>query len=199
MNFNKILSWFRLNLANIITLSAFPLCIALLWVVIVHRDWTKVILGLLLGIFLTDFLDGKVARYLKIVGSFGSAADRLRDKLVLGIMFLFLILDERIHISLKIVTIPIAVLETILLILWFMGVQRKLDVSAGKYGKIKMFLISIALLLCIMNLVVEERWGVGYHLWATSVLNVMFVVSIFFAVRSFLGHRTQYLKQLSVK
>ena len=74
---------------------------------------------LFLAISLTDWLDGQVARHFKIISVFGAAADRLRDKLVMGIMFLFLILDGRIHVSLKIVTVPCAAIEIALLMIWF--------------------------------------------------------------------------------
>lgn len=195
-------SWFFRNLANFITFLGFPLCFVLWWVVLYHRDWTIRILLLVAGVFLTDFFDGKTARYLKIVSAFGGAADRLRDKLLLGIVFLFLILDERIHFSLKIITVHLAVVETALLVMWLMGVKKRMDVSTIKstnkygHGQIKMFLLSIAILLLCLNLIVEERWGPGYHFSATIVLDTMFVVSFFFAVKSFLGHKAKYRMQL---
>ena len=189
-------SWFFRNAANMITLLGFPLCSVLLWVVCTHREWTWTILALVTAVLLTDFFDGIVARYLKVVSKFGAAADRLRDKLLLGVVFLFLILDGRIHITLKIITIPMAVVETSLLVLWFMGVRKNIDVSAGQFGKIKMFLMSIAILLLCLNLIIEERWGQGYHIWATTLLNLMFLVSLIFAVKSFIVHRIKYRKQL---
>lgn len=196
-------NWFFRNLANFITLLGFPLCFILAWVVMVHRDWTVTTLLLVTGVLLTDFLDGKVARYFKVVSEFGGAADRLRDKLFLGIMFVFLILDGRIHFSLKMITISVAVVETALLVYWCMGIIKKMDVSTPKStggygpGQIKMFLLSCAILLLCLNLIVEEKWGQKYHFWATIFLNVMFVVSLFFAVKSFLANRAKYHKQLS--
>jgi phosphatidylglycerophosphate synthase len=196
-------SWLYRNIANMITLLGFPLCFILLWIVIYHREWTIRMLLLVTLVFVTDFLDGFVARRLRIVSKFGGAADRLRDKLLLGIMFVFLILDGRIHISMKIITMNLAVVETALLVIWFMGLRKKMDVSTIKstdknkygHGQIKMFLLSIAIFLLCINLIVEERWGQEYHLWATIFLNSMFIFSLFFAVKSFLGHRAKYNSQ----
>jgi phosphatidylglycerophosphate synthase len=198
MKFN----WFWRNLANSITLLGFPLCFALAWVVASHRNWTGTILLLVTGVLLTDFLDGKMARYFKIVSKFGGAADRLRDKVFLGIMFVFLILDGRINFSLKVITVSVAVVETALLIYWCLGVMKKMDVSTPKSiggygpGQIKMFLLSCAILLLCLNLIVEERWGQKYHFWAAIFLNALFVVSLVFAVKSFLSNWAKYRAQL---
>ncbi len=199
-------NWFFRNLANIVTLSAFPLCFVLLWVIISHRDQTVTILILVTSVFLTDFFDGKIARNISGTSKFGGAADRLRDKLLLGIMFLFLILDGRIHLSLKIITVPLAVVETALLVYWFIGLKKKMDVSTVKssmsrfgHGQIKMFLLSIAILLCLLNIIIEERWGLGYHLWSTFFLNSIFLVSLFYAVKSFISHRIKYSRHVSAE
>jgi len=192
-------NWLARNAANMITLSAFPICFVLLWVVIVHRNWTLTILFLVTAIFLTDFFDGRVARYFKTISSFGAAADRLRDKLVMGIMFAFLLLDGRIHITLKVLTVPLAVVEIALLMIWFAEVKKKTDASAGRSGKIKMFLMSAATLLMLLNLIIEERWGQEYHLLATVFLDSLFLISLFFAVKSYLGHRAKHRAQLSAQ
>ncbi len=194
-NTNAKPSWLFRNAANFITLMGFPLCIVLLWVIVVHRDWTMTIFLLVTGVILTDWFDGITARYISGTSKFGGAIDRLRDKLLLGIMFLFLILDGRIHLSLKIITVPLAVIEMALLVYWFMGVRRKMDVSTNKsinkygHGQIKM-------LLCLSNIIVEEHWGQKYHLFSTIFLNLMFAISLFFAVKSFLGNRAKYRRQL---
>ena len=195
--------WFFRNIANFITILRIPICLVLFWVIIYHRDCTPTILLLVTGALLTDFFDGKTARYLNIVSAFGGAMDRLADKIFLVDMFVFLILDGRIHISLKIITMSTAVVETALLVYWFMGIRKRIDVSTvkpiGKYGpgQIKMFLVSVAILLCLLNIVVEERWGQEYHLYATIFLNLMFAVSFIFAVKSFLSHRAKYNSHLS--
>jgi len=192
-------NWFFRNLANLITLTGFPMCFVLLWVVVLHRERTLTMLLLVTGVLLTDLFDGLVARYFGTASDLGGALDRLRDKLLLGIVFLFLILDGRIHLTLKMITVPLAVVETALLVYWFKGVRRKLDVSAGGWGKRKMNLLVAGILLCLLNIIVEERWGPEYNLISTIVLNALFVVSLFFGVKSFLGHKADYLKKLSAK
>ena len=185
------------NAANLITLAGVVLCFVLLWVIAIHKEWTLTMLFLVVGVVVSDLIDGPVARHYGTVSDFGGALDRLRDKLLLGIMFLFLILDGRVHITLKIITVPMAVVETALLVYWFKGVRRKMNVSAGVWGKVKMDLLSAGILLCLLNIIVEERWGSRYHLYATIALNLLFAFSLFFGVKSFLGHKAKYRKQLS--
>jgi len=202
VTYKQIRAWVFRNLANFVTALRFPFCFVLFWVVVCHPDRTITILSLVTGALLTDFFDGKTARYFKIVSALGGAMDRLADKLLLADMFIFLIRDGRIHLSLKIITVHIAVVETALLVYWLLGARKKMDVSTvkkiGKYGpgQVKMFLVSVAILLCLLNLVVEERWGAEYHFWATVFLNIMFLVSLFFAVKSVLAHRARYLFHL---
>ena len=105
-------SWFFRNIANIVTLLGLKLCFWLLWLVIFHRDWILSIFFLVGGILLTDLLDGSLARGLKIVSAFGGAMDRLRDKLLLGIVFFFLLSDQGVDLGVKIIIIVLLVLET---------------------------------------------------------------------------------------
>jgi phosphatidylglycerophosphate synthase len=197
--------WFLKNLANFITLFGFPLCLVLLWVVISHRDWIFTIFFLVIGVLLTDYFDGKTARYLKTTSEFGGAADRLRDKFLLGVMFAFFIIDERTHLSLKITVIPLIIIETLLLGMWFKGLAKGKDVSTPKSlgkrgpGQIKMFLMSVTILLCLVNIMAEEKWNRDYHLPVTIILDLMFAISFWFAIKSFLGHRAKYRTQLSVR
>jgi phosphatidylglycerophosphate synthase len=194
--------FFYRNTANLVTWTRIALCILLLWPIIWHKEWVLTVIFPLMAVAgLTDKLDGLLARKLGIVSRFGGALDRLADKLFLADVFVFLISDGRIHISQKAIVVPLAVVETMLLVYWFLGLKKKMDVSAVKPkigygpGQIKMFLLSVATLLVLLNIVVEEYWGRGYHLWATVLLNIMFAVSLFFAVKSFIAHRIKYHKQ----
>lgn len=198
MNVESFRSLVFRNLANIVTALRIPLSLVLLWEVVYHRDWTVPIIALVAAAISTDFLDGLIARGLKIESAVGGAMDVIADKLFLAVMFLFLILDGRIDFSLKVITVHIAVVETGLLVYWLMGIKRKMDVSTVKVkngrgpGQWKMGLICIAILFCLSNIIVEERCGPKYHFWANVLLHTIFVVSFVFAIKSFLSRREKY-------
>jgi len=194
--------WFLRNLANLITSVGVALCVVLLWVIICHPERIDWILYLLSLIFVTDYLDGKAAR--RFGESYlGGALDRLRDKFAIFNVVLFLIRDGRVHLSFKIVSVPVAVIEAALIFYMVKEWRKKVDASTVKSankrgpGQIKMFLQSAAMFLCIANVIVEPHMGQTYHICATIILNVLFAFAIFFAVKSFISHRNRCNKQMS--
>lgn len=191
MSHSTAVGFVRRNLANIITLLGFPICFFLLWVVVAHREWMVTILLLVMGVYVTDFADGITARSLKIVSKFGGAVDRLRDKMLLGIMFYFILTDQRVDLWLKVATVPMAFIETLLLAIWYMGVRKKLNVSASWYGQWKMFIMSGGILLCLINIL----WTGGSFL-LVPILLFLFLVACVFGVMSFVTHVSKYRSQL---
>lgn len=195
-------SWFFRNLANSITWIGILLCVVLLWVVIAHREWISVILFLAALALLTDLVDGPIARYLEkkgysgSVSSFGGALDRLRDKFFQLTMFSFFLLDPRINPLLKAAIFPLIIIEILLLAIWFLGVRKRMNVSAGLWGKAKMFLVSIGILACPASIMVEENLKIKVPSSATQILFWIFVASLFLAVMSFIKHVAKYRKQL---
>lgn len=193
---SKFSGWFFRNTANAVTLFGFALCFPLLWLVVGHREKIWTILFLASAVFLTDLLDGKLARRLKIITRFGSAADRLRDKVVLAIMFAFLILDQRVDPWIKGVTCLLVLVEACLLVLWIIGVVKRMDVSASWWGKVKMFLMSVGILICLFCLAVEEYWRVKLPFIIIAILCAAFMVSFVLGAKSFTAHVAQYCSQL---
>lgn len=190
--------WFLRNRANFISWARILLCAFLLWPIFCHPEWLlTVIFPLMVIAASTDKLDGFLARRWGIVSELGGMLDRIGDKCFALDVCAFLIADGRINISLKILSVPVAVIETALSVYLFNGVKKGMDVSTikvkGKYGpgQIKMFLLSIASNLCLLNIIVEEHFGNGYHVWATVFLNLMFASSIYFGVKSFLSHHAK--------
>lgn len=201
---NKEHGWLYKNAANIVTLSAFPIMLVLLWVILCHREWTAIILILVTAERLTDWLDGGLARFLGTVTKLGGGLDRIRDKCLIAIMVLYLFLEGRVHFTVKIITVPTIVIESMLTAIWWMGVKARLDVSTvkpktGGYGpgQLKMGFISAAILFCLFNLVVEEQWGAGYHHWATLLTNILFAISIAYGIKSYRAHQKKYQAQMS--
>jgi phosphatidylglycerophosphate synthase len=203
MTGRMVANWVLRNTANLITLIGFKLCFVLLWAVIFHRDQATMILFLVSGILLTDFIDGPVARYLETKGhvgsvsSFGAAIDRLRDKFFQFTMFSYFLLDPRFDHRLKGAIYPLIVMEIALLAIWFLGVRRRMNVAAGRWGKYKMFLMSIGIIACPASIVAQEH-GIAVPSSVTQILLWIFIVSLFLAIMSFIKHVAKYREHLSV-
>ena len=197
MNSKATASFLYRNVANIITTFGFILSVILFFVVVCHREWIVTIFFLVSGVLITDFLDGTVARQLNIISKFGSAADRLRDKVFQLTMFLFIILDPRVHPWLKFTAYPLIIIEIFLLAIWLLGVKKNLNVSAGSWGKAKMFLVSVGILACPAIIIIEQRYGVKVPFVATQMLFAVMTVGFCLALMSFKNHINQYYEQLS--
>lgn len=189
--------WDVKNLPNAITGIGIKLDFVLLSVVIFHREWISTITLLVGGILLTDFLDGKAARYFNAVSKLGAALDRFRDKHLQFTMFYFFLSDPRIHPMLKGATIPLIIVEILLLTIWFMGVRRKLNVSAGIWGKYKMGLMSTGILACPVLILIKEH-KIKVPFFTNHIVFLIFIVSLFLAIMSFKNHVAKYRKQLKV-
>ncbi len=184
-------SWLYRNLANIITMTGLKLCFALLWVVIFHREWTITIFYLVGGILLTDFLDGPIARWSQTVSNFGSGMDRLRDKFFQLTMFSFFLLDPRVDPLLKGVIYPLIIIELLLLAVLFLGAKKNANVSAGIWGKAKMFVVSIGILACSGVIIAKDR-GLAVPSYVVQILFIILLVSLYLAIMSFKKHVKKY-------
>lgn len=184
---NRDEKWWFQNLANLITSIGVALCAALLYVIVFHREQVGGILVLSTGVLMTDFLDGQVARRLKIVSQLGAALDRLRDKAFQFEMFLFFLLDPRIGYWLKVATVPLVLAELLLLGTWVMEAAKSVDVSAGIWGKWKMTIMSGGIIAVPVVIWVRER-GVRVPHCIEHVLTIILVVSCVLAIMSLRGH-----------
>jgi CDP-diacylglycerol--glycerol-3-phosphate 3-phosphatidyltransferase len=190
-------NWFYRNVANLVTILRFSLCFVLLWLIFYHREQIWAIFWLAAIGLATDWLDGLLARRLKIVSKFGAAADRLADKFLQLIMFSFFILDQRVDPWVRGITYPLAIIEIGLFIIWAMGVVKKFDVAASKWGKVKTLLISVGIVVCLGSIVVKEIWKLEQSSFLVPALFIMFAISLFFGAMSLTTHVSKYRSQLS--
>ena len=190
-NLIKVMQWFKKNLANSITLLRFVLCAVAFWIIITNKNALWILIVLTVAA-LTDLLDGWVARNFSGVTKFGTDMDRIGDKLLLGNMFLFLIQDQRIYPLLKVATVPSAIIEILLSALLVMGLFKGTEVSAGKAGKRKMFILSTTMLVCMTRIVVEERLGVKIPHIVDMIFIILLLVSMPYGWKSIKGHLGQY-------
>jgi len=198
--------WLFRNIANFITILGVFLCSPLWWIVFFQRDQIRMLVIFIGAVLVTDWLDGKVARALNIVSNFGAAIDRLRDKFLLAPMFLFLLLDVRVDLPLKVIVVPLALVEALLLgtcfvgiFSGFFGIFKGLSISANKWGKIKMFVVPSTIILCLLNILAEERWGQNYHTLTTIILVLMLLGGFLLTVMSLWGYISKYLPWIRAK
>lgn len=199
---NGIKSLFFKNIANIITAIGLILCVWLVVVMISDPEclWLILILAGLIG--LSDLLDGIVARYLKIKSDFGSALDRLRDKIFIcpTLIILFCHYWRKTFQSLLLGTlsatlvIGVIFIESLLLFAWFLGLSKKLDVGANRYGQIKMFLQFIAVIIWLISLAIEKYCGLPVVKFSIYLIDVILAVTIYYGLKSLDGYYQRYYK-----
>lgn len=180
--------WLYRNTANFVTLARFPMCFVVAWLLFCHREWILTISSLVVLAFSTDWVDGWLARMLQISSRFGATMDRLADKTLQLTMFAFLIWDQQTDKWLRGITIPLAIIEIGLLGVWALEVWRRKNTCASKSGKIKMFLVSIAICICLANIVAEEDFGLRSSSIVVPIVVAMFTISFAFAAKSLKAH-----------
>lgn len=199
---NRIKQWFFQNLANALTVFGLLVTIWLLIIVIKYPDqlWLMLLLSILIG--LTDFFDGRLARYLNSESNFGKALDRLRDKIficpTLFILFWYYwtLTEQSAAFSAftGALVLSIILLESLLFVAWIIGVVKKLDVSSNKYGQAKMFCEFLAVMIWLISLNVERY--LEFPLFRSSIylINLILIITVYLAVRSLEGYCGRYTK-----
>jgi phosphatidylglycerophosphate synthase len=189
-------NWCFRNLANIITGIRIKLCFLLIFLGIFHREQMGWIFFWGMVVLLTDGLDGFVARRFEIVSKFGASLDRFADKLFEFTMFAIILTDSHFDVWLKASIYPMVVIEVLLLVVWYLGVVKKMDVSAGIWGKLKMCYVSTGIMACPLVIIVSEHDGTSIPFFMTQILILIFMISFGFGVMSFKKHISQYREQL---
>lgn len=193
MNYELTKTWAIRNLANMITTVGIILCFIIQVVIYAYPGCTLVLLELASLVIATDWIDGPVARYFELNGYKGSVSDvgkfldRFRDKDFQLTFFFFLIWHPGVGYHLKWAFSLLIVSEFILLATLFIGVKRKADVAAVKWGKWKMILECVTILACLANLIAQEH-GMKALSGVTYVLLGIALVSLGFAIMSIKKH-----------
>ncbi len=199
--YKRLKQWFFQNLAN--TITVFGL-IGTFWLLVIvisspGQLWLILILAVLIG--LTDLIDGLVARRLKIKSNFGSALDRLRDKIFICPLLIILAwhyleslntLSIAVSTLTKALVVVIVLLESLLLTAWFIGVIKKLDVSSNQYGRIKMFCEFFVVIFWLISLTVKKYLDFSLIHFSIYLIDLIMVVTIYLAIRSLESYYQKY-------
>jgi len=197
----KVKKWILQNLANAVTVSGL---IGTFWLLVIitsspEQLWLILILAGLIS--LTDLIDGLIARRLNIKSDFGSALDRLRDKVFICPLLIILawhypeslnsasIVVETLT---KALIIVIILLESLLLITWLIGIIKKHDVSSNQYGRIKMFYEFLVVMLWLISLTVKKYLGFSLIHFSVYLIDLIMIVTVYLAIRSLEGYYQKY-------
>jgi len=160
--------WLRPNAFTILRVILTPAVLYFMWV----EHWAIAIPAFLLVAF-TDAIDGSLARTRKQITLFGTVADPVADKLLIGSVAI-LFIARQIHIGFAILIVATELLVVAMALIRY----RKFGiVSANTFGKIKM-LLQVAGIFCLLlsQLMIAP--------WAILVSIIAFVLAIIFAVIS---------------
>ena len=142
-----------LNVPTILTLSRMVLSVAFVVFALLSANWAKVIaLVIFITAAITDLIDGKLARKQKIVTDLGAFLDPLADKMLVNLAFLVLV---------YLGIVPLWVFAVILVRdfavdgMRMMSAKNGITISASKLGKWKTTFQMTALIIILLNLIVN--------------------------------------------
>lgn len=185
-------SWFFQNLANFITVLGLITSLWFLVVGINYPDmlWLVLILGIVTG--LSDFIDGKIARYLNIRTSFGVTLDRVRDKIfvcsALGLLFWQYWPSNQNIITITLtetLVILLILLEVLIFSTLAYGLYKKIDVTAGQNGKVKMFGEFFAITFWFISLAVDKYCAENSLDYIIYIVDLILLLSFYFGAKGF--------------
>lgn len=178
-----------MNLPNLLTLSRVPMMFVIAG--LMYAEWAgaaTLAFWLFIGAAISDWLDGYLARKLKIISTFGKLMDALADKImVLGIMVAF--------VDLQIVPVIWVLLtmcrEFLVSGMRMVAAAKGVVVAADRSGKTKTLtqLIAIGFLLAVPMFDRDIALWTGWHLawfseWVAKIGLVLFIVGTALAVSS---------------
>lgn len=191
--------WLFKNIANFITVFGLIATILFLIVGINHPDklWLVLILGILIS--LSDFFDGKIARLLDIRSPFGTAVDRLRDKIFVCSALILLFWqywpnNENFIITIltELLVVLVILLEFLINSTWLYGLIKGKDVTAGMNGKIKVTCEFFAIAIWLASLTIDKYCIVDTLSFLIYPIDILLLISFYFELKSFSYYYQKY-------
>lgn len=168
------------SLPNLLTILRIVLIPVFVFVFYLPFQWANAVAA---GIFamasFTDWLDGYLARKLKMMSPFGAFLDPVADKLLVATSLLLLVGAKDINY----ITIPAIVIVGREIVIsglreWMAEIGRRASVTVGYIGKVKTTFQMIALILLLAFNPVSSWWGsVGFiFLYVSAILTIWSMV-----------------------
>lgn len=173
------------SLPNLLTLMRIVLIPILVIVFYLPFKWAHAIAAIIFATAgFTDWLDGYLARKLKMMSPFGAFLDPVADKLLVSTSLLLLVGAKDINY----ITIPAIVIvgrEIVISALreWMAEIGRRTSVTVGYVGKVKTMLQMMALLLLLAYNPIDSWWGdLGFILLYVSAILTIWSMVIYLAI-----------------
>lgn len=173
------------SLPNLLTLLRILLIPVLVVIFYLPFNWASAVCaGIFAAASFTDWLDGYLARKLKMMSLFGAFLDPVADKLLVSTSLLLLVGAKDIHY----ITIPAIVIvgrEIVISALreWMAEIGKRTSVAVGYIGKLKTFLQMAALFLLLACNPMNSWWGaLGFVLLYVSAILTIWSMVIYLAI-----------------
>ncbi len=200
--------WLYRNLANIITVcGGITAAIGLIMILVCPERIIEILIMFSIAT-VSDFVDGKIARWLEIQSRWGDFVDRIRDKiLVSGCVILvpwFLLYRENIPYLVKAEMVIIFIIEAVLTFFALYGKSKGLRIRANDWGKYKMGFESITMLVWLLLTVIDrfqyvKKLGSNLKLmepYGFYLVEFGFAVGIFLALISLWCYYSEYFPEI---
>ncbi|MEA4276081.1 CDP-diacylglycerol--glycerol-3-phosphate 3-phosphatidyltransferase [Mycoplasma sp. 21DD0573] len=142
------------------------------------------ILAIFIGAMVTDYFDGAIARKRNLVSVFGKVWDPIADKLMVNLTLVYLAVIN----VLPFWAMALFLLRDIIVdgVRVFLA-SKGYDVSAGKWGKIKTFILAIGLTITLtvtIGLHYATLNALSHQQMVRYILNIPIYVALVFAILS---------------
>ncbi len=155
--------WWLPNAITICRLAGLPV---LIWAVVTHSGPTSAFVAwLFAGIAITDFVDGKLARYLHAESRFGQIADPLADRLVMAVGLIAFLAFDRLHWTAPVI---ILVRDAVAVIAFVVLARRGVEMRVDFWGKASSLIAMVGTGMCLLS-----TWvGGDIIFWIAVVISV---------------------------
>lgn len=141
-----------IKISEIILVNAITLCRlfgALLLPILYHLYGINLVAFITIFLYITDAIDGFLARKLKISTFFGCSMDALSDKVLNATLFILLGIEYR-------YMIPPLIIEILILYISFLTYKNGGNVKSTKTGKIKTIILDVCVILSLILLSIPK-------------------------------------------
>lgn len=182
-----------MNLANKLTMLR--VCIIPVLIMTFYLNWDRwywVSALIFILAFVTDLIDGKIARHYDQITNFGKFMDPIADKLL--VLSVLVMLCSRNEVS-PILVFLILSREFIVSGLRLVAADKGKVIAAGSLGKIKTVLQFIALTAALLRPLLERILGEFSHiliqilLWLSAILSVWSAMDYIMKNKQFIDYR----------
>lgn len=161
--------WIRPNHLTVLRMILIPFVLYTLWI----ESWYWA-LGLFLFAALTDAWDGSLARLRKQITLWGTMADPVADKLLIGTVAILFVARE-VNV---VFAITIVLIELMLVAGAYIRKRQGRYTSANNYGKLKMFLQVFGVSLLLVAKLFGVEMAVPVAVGTLSLAIVLAIVSL---------------------